>query len=116
MFTIRFTKHFERQYKKLPASVHKELYQLTDDLQKNPQVGKSLKNNTQGLYSIGFSRKPQYRLLYSFNEIQPEESERLEEGIVPSYFIATREKMNQLYRLSRKQVVKYLNSPIWKFD
>lgn len=92
MFTIRFTKHFERQYKKLPISVHKELYQLADDLQRNPQLGKSLKNNTQGLYSIGFSRRPPYRLLYSFSEIQPEESERLEEGIVTLYFIATREK------------------------
>jgi mRNA-degrading endonuclease RelE of RelBE toxin-antitoxin system len=60
---------FEKTIKKIKDDKTKQLI-LTQlhKLKENPFIGKQLSGNLNGIYSLGFGAKPQYRIIY---EIQP---------------------------------------------
>lgn len=111
IYTITCTTSFERQFKKLPKKIQEDIYELTEQMQKNITVlnTKLLKGNWKGIQALGFHKRPAYRLLFSVEEQTVETQIK---GKIILLLVATREQMNRLYKLPTKYVQQYLNSPL----
>jgi hypothetical protein len=88
--------------------------EILDALSEGQLEGVPLKHNFSGFLSVHFGRKPEMRLIYSRYDCQTPKGCKLHsvtncedpacEGLVDVPIIASREAMNQLYRLSKKDV------------
>ncbi len=110
MYQIQFTKSFEKQFKKLPKNIQLEVYDWSEKLQSKPfpRGSRILKGNWNGIVALHFHKRPEYRLLYLVTEPDDE----LKSGMLTLLMIATREQMNNLYRLGKKRIKDILSSSI----
>ena len=112
MYAIAFTQAFYRMFKKLPKKVQETVFDISEQLQLNPRPphSETLKGNWQGVYKLKFLKRPEYRLLYLVEEYN--DAQANEQGRIILLLVATRQQMNNLYRLGIKRAQAYLTSPI----
>ena len=122
-YKIAYRSSFERDFKKLNSSIQNYVLDIADKIQEGTLQGEKLKGNFQGFYKIPFGYKPEYRLVYKiydckinkggnvgcmFDDIEHTMEELLEcKGLIEFILIKTREDMNNLYALPKKQIMHY---------
>jgi len=122
-YKIAYRSSFERDFKKLKPNIQNFVLDVADKIQNGTLQGEKLKGNFLGFFKFPFGHKPEYRLVYKiydcrinetgntkcmFDDIEHTIEELLEcNGLIEFILIKTREEMNNLYRLPKKNVKNY---------
>jgi len=64
-YTIIYSKRFEKHFRKLPKNIQKQIINLIENLKHDPYIGKPLKFNLRGYWSL---RIGNYRVIYKIDK------------------------------------------------
>lgn len=117
MYILSVRRDAEKSLKKIKKSCSKkafsEFIDILDEICEDPETaGEPYTGNLSGMYKYVHGIKPEYRIIYSFYEMEhikenpdcfedielSEEDFENEEGIVDILFVKTREECNNLYK------------------
>lgn len=84
-FRKRFTPEVKRLIRKLPPDVKKPIRTLTDEIARNPGIGKPLRDRLQGFRSARYTH---YRVIYELEE-KPE--------LITIHFVGPRKNVYSLF-------------------
>jgi addiction module RelE/StbE family toxin len=73
MYDARFTKRFDKQFRKLDKQVQRDILEEIEKLRRNPDLGEPLKGNLSGFSKL---RVKDYRVIY-----KPHSSENIMEFV-----------------------------------
>ena len=122
-YKIAYRGCFERDFKKIKPNVQNFVLDVADKIQSGILQGEKLKGNFSGFFKFPFGHKPEYRLVYKiyeclinkednpncmFDDIEHTIEELLEcNGLIEFILIKTREEMNNIYKLPKKNIKSY---------
>lgn len=114
-FTFRYPSSFKKELRKAPDEAEDVIENILND----PSIGESLHHNLEGYKKISFGRSPEFRILYTVDYKCKKKkwgkflckygicSEReIQEclGYIEFKYALTREAMNNIYRLRKKDL------------